>query len=277
MRVVHMIAKEESWFSSKLMQASLLSVISVVDKVILVDNGCSVDCREMYTQALVSGQNEHGTLWTVSDCFGEKDFSKLRNRCFEQSEAGDLILKLDADDVHYADGVNDIFKKMETEPNVGCVFGNFVHHRRDPWLQDKTGTHLKDIFFRQTPEMRWEKGVHEGVVGILGDKKISSYLYHHFGYTKSRQELLAHWINYDILEFGEVRRYNLKSFKDLDPGEDLHGQFKVEENKKYEGSYPKEVSWMFDGTMEQQGLRWTERGLEGSDFNPLKEHINEEA
>lgn len=275
MRVAHMIAKEESWFSSKLMESAIRSAAPALEKIVLVDNGCSPECKEMYMRALAECKDKHGTDWVVNEFPQERDFSKLRNRCFEASEPGDLILKLDADDGHYADGLDEVFRFMESNINVGCAYGHFIHHRRDPWLQDKTGHHLKDIFFRQTPHMKWEKGVHEGVVGILGDKVNSTYLYHHFGYTKPRSELLAHWINYDILEFGEVKRYNLTSFRELDPNEDLHGQFKVEENKPYEGKYPLEFNWMFDGTMESHGLRWTERGLEGSEFNPLKDYINE--
>lgn len=269
MRVAHMIAKEESWYSSKLMESAIKSALPAIDKLVLIDNGCSPQCVEMYKPLLDDVEN------VVVMAPMEKDFSKLRNMCFEYSEPGDLILKLDADDGHYAGGLMDVFDFMEENIHVGCVFGSFIHHRREPGLQDKTGQHLKDIFFRQSPEMKWEKGVHEGVTGILGDKVNSSYVYHHFGYTKPREELLAHWINYDILEFGEVKRYNLNSFKELDPNEDLHGQFKEEENIPYEGKYPAEFAWMFDGTLERHGLRWTERGLEGSDFNPLKEYINE--
>ena len=273
MRVAHMIAKEESWYSSMLMASAIRSVIPAIDKLVLIDNGCSDTCIKICFSVL----NElelAGKQLDVKIHREEKDFSKLRNMCLERSEPGDLILKLDADDGHYAEGISNVFNHMESNSDIGCVLAQFIHHRRDPSLQDKSGTHLKDIFFRQTPDMKWEKGVHEGITGIIGSKVNSTYLYHHFGYTKPREELLAHWINYDILEFGEVRRYNLKSFEDLDPNEDLHGQFKVEENKPYNGEYPPEFKWMFDGTMDERKLRWTERGLEGSEFNPLKEYIN---
>lgn len=270
MRVAHMIAKEESWFSSMLMMSAIKSVLPAIDKLILIDNGCSKMCVDMYSGVFNSSS---GVKIIVQQAPGERDFSKLRNMCMAESSPGDLILKLDADDVHYASKLKQVFDYMDQHSEIAQVLGLFYHHRRDPWLYQCQ--HRKDIFFRQGEGTHWEKSVHEMMVGLHGARIDCDYAYHHFGYCKSRSELLYHWINYDILEFGEVKRYDISSVEAVDPNKDLHGQFAVKENQKYQGKFPPEVDWMFDGTMQKQGLHWDETGLVGGEFDPLLEFINE--
>lgn len=272
MRVVHFIVKEESWFSSMLMASSIRSVIPVIDKFVLIDNGCSEDACSMYLKELDEAKSNGVEI--VIDKVKGRNFSKLRNKALSHSKPGDLILKLDADDVHYQKGLDEVFSYMESDENVGIVLAEFYHHRRDP-SQYQT-LHLKDIFYKQTDKMKWVKPVHESLEGSSGEKVHSDYKYHHFGYCKSRYELLSHWINYDILEFGEIKRYDMSSIETLDPDKNLHGQFDPESNIQYDGEFPPEVSWMFDGTLENHGLEWTSTGLEGEEFNHLEKYFNVE-
>lgn len=271
MRVAHMIAKEESWFSSMLMASSIRSVMGAVEKLVLVDNGCSDTCIQICSSVFDEFKLAGKKLVFV-DAVGEKDFSKLRNLCIFESKPGDLILKLDADDVHYAEGVSKVFDFMDLDKRVALVFGQFYHHRRDPYQYQCL--HKKDIFFRQYADTRWEKPVHESMEGLHGERVERDYKYHHFGYCKSRSELLAHWINYDVLELGEVKRYDMSSVEAVDPKKNLHGQFDPKENQKYEGEFPPQVGWMFDGSMQKRGMTWDETGLVGSEFDPLAEMIN---
>jgi glycosyltransferase involved in cell wall biosynthesis len=268
-----MIAKEESWFSAMLMASSLRSVAPAVDKIILIDNGCSDLCVDIYKQALRDASNQHGVSVDTSIEPTERDFSKLRNMCIDAGQTGDIFIKLDADDVHIASGVKQVFDFMEQKPELAIVFGQFYHHRRDPWQYQSL--HKKDIFFRQYADTRWGKAVHESLAGLHGEAIECDYKYHHFGYCKSRSELLSHWINYDILEFGKVERYDTSTVESVDPKKDMHGQFKTEENQKYDGKFPVEVDWMFDGTLEKRGMKWDETGLVGSEFDPLKAFIEE--
>lgn len=272
MRCAHMIAKEESWFSSRLMLSSLQSALPAIDHLVLVDNGCSDICKNMFLTYLKSECDLRKELSVNIVTAPEiRNFDQLRNICFAYTKPGDLILKLDADDVHYAKGIKECFDILEKDSSVGVVHAKFLHHRRDP--KQHGGVHLKDIFFRQGQQTRWQSGVHEGLVGVDGDKKIVDYLYHHFGYCKPRSELLAHWINYDIIEHGKITAYDVSEYDKVDPNKDMHGQFKPEHNVKYAGPWPKEVGWFFDGTLEANGLKWTETGLEGSPFDPLKLYI----
>jgi hypothetical protein len=204
----------------------------------------------------------------------ERDFSKLRNLCIDAGQSGDVFIKLDADDVHYAEGVKLVFDFMESSDDVSTCIGQFYHHRRDPWQYQSL--HRKDIFFKQNADTRWEKPVHESLEGLQGQRLEVDYSYHHFGYCKSRSELMYHWINYDILEFGKVERYDTSSVEAVDPDKDMHGQFAPDANQKYEGEFPEEVNWMFDGTLEKRGMKWDETGLVGSEFDPLGDYIDEQ-
>jgi glycosyltransferase involved in cell wall biosynthesis len=272
-RVAHMIAREESWFSAMLMASSLRSVAPAVDKIILIDNGCSDLCVEIYEQALREIHKDHGVDTDTHVDPDERNFSNLRNMCIDAGQTGDIFIKLDADDVHYAKGVKEVFDYMDQNPHFSMVIAQFYHHRRDPWQYQSL--HRKDIFFRQHEDTRWEKSVHESLEGLPGKYIECDYKYHHFGYCKSRSELLSHWINYDVLEFGKVERYDMSSVETVDPNKDMHGQFKTEENQKYNDKFPAEVDWMFDGTLEQRGMKWDETGLVGSEFDPLKTIIEE--
>jgi hypothetical protein len=255
------------------MAACLEAAIPALDHIVLIDNGCSDMCKKMYNELFDSVLNNaiHNFSVRVVAAPEIKKFDELRNLCFKYTNVGDLILKLDADDVHYAKGLNECFQAMEKDESIGVVFAKFLHHRRDPFQHG--GVHVKDIFFRQGKETKWQSGVHEGLTGLTGPALRTDYLYHHFGYCKSRSELLAHWINYDILEHGKITAYDVSGYEKVDPNKDLHGQFDPKHNVKYTGPWPKEVNWFFDNTLLDHGVRWTPTGLEGGDFDPLRAYI----
>lgn len=113
------------------------------------------------------------------------DFSAARNACLRlhaQHDAGDWIAFVDADEVHDASAVARIAANLHALPSEYDFVDGYTWHFFQSF-DYYTSIERRMTFFRFVPGARWERPVHERLVGIGGKRLALPYVYAHYGHT----------------------------------------------------------------------------------------------
>uniref|UniRef100_E6Q2Q7 Glycosyltransferase 2-like domain-containing protein n=1 Tax=mine drainage metagenome TaxID=410659 RepID=E6Q2Q7_9ZZZZ len=155
-------------------------------------------------------------------------FDSARNICLKlhaEHDAGEWILLIDADEVHGPEIARIVGNLNKVPPKYNCIdaytwhfFGSF-----DWYLSIAR----RMMIVRYTPNLYWERPVHEQLRGILGARLALPYIYAHYGHTldaRRHAEKHLHYrdlgagddtIDADVLEHFEVERYYATYFPQL--------------------------------------------------------------
>ena len=151
-------------------------------------------------------------------------FAGARNLCLDYIKSLDnpeaaWILKLDADEVHtpaLTPILRELLPQLPPElKNLDAYWLLFVQsfehfarlERRHNWI------------FRFNPDLKWEGGVHEKILGISGETLALPYVFFHYGYVGKTSEILAKWQLYQRLgdpNFSGLDKVDDKTIVDKD-------------------------------------------------------------
>lgn len=159
--------------------ATLASLEGVVDRVLVNDNSGdpdSVNARVL--AASVFARNER--LFIDDAPF--VSFADARNRVLalhRAHNAGAWAAFIDADEVHRPIAAR-IARNLDALPaNVAMVDGYTRHYVQSfNWY---TTIERRLSFFRVTPQLHWERPVHEKLEGVAGNTLVLPYVYDHYG------------------------------------------------------------------------------------------------
>ena len=267
--VAHFLVKEETWYLGMLLQSALKSVWNAVDAVLILDDGCAGVAKGMLDDLLGNWKGTAGVR-VCRGYDGEDSFAGKHNFLINETDELDWALWLDADEVHHPEVLRlvcDVVRAGKYS-HATRIRGYYHHFMRDP-------NHFRDVLFRNHLFFKifkgahWEGAVHERLLGPYGQPVDNAYMYAHYGYTKPREQVLAQWIRYDELAGQMV--YDLSGKPELpklDADKNLHGQFGDEGLGVFSGDHPEHVAWIFDGTLEAQGIKWTPEGQQGAMNDP---------
>ena len=161
-----MIVKNEE----KTLKECLQRIFPFVDEVIIVDTGSSDNTCEIAKQfdAKVFKHQFRG------------DFSEVRNISLEQA-SGEWILVLDADEWVDENDVEKLRYLTENNDHLAYLIWRYEYYPNGGW---SSSTLIR--FFRNMPEIRFHKTVHETVSKSLLKQKakigLSNIHLHHYGY-----------------------------------------------------------------------------------------------
>lgn len=204
--------------------ALLLSLEGTAQSLIVNDNAPEPSPHNAVLQA--SSFAKRGAL--VLDRSPFTSFDAARNICLQlhaEHEAGDWVAFVDADEVHGTQ-VARIASHLHTLPAAfGAVdaytwhfFGSF------DWY---TSIERRMMFFRFSPDVHWERPVHEQLRGMNGTRIALPYVYAHYGHTLEPRRHAEKDIHYrslgadnetvkdDALDRIDVERYYAQYFPRL--------------------------------------------------------------
>lgn len=116
------------------------------------------------------------------------DFASARNVCVDlhrKHDAGQWVASVDADDVHGAEVVRIAANLREVPDEIDFVDGYIRHFFQSFDWYMSVDRHRS--FFRFRPQMRWERSVHEQLVGLTGKRIALPYVYAHYGWVAPAQ------------------------------------------------------------------------------------------
>lgn len=160
--------------------AMLASLENVADRLIVNDNAAGAS---PHTKALEESDfGRDGRI--VVDRSPFSGFADARNICLRlhaQHAAGEWVTFIDADEVHGPQAARVAAHLSELPLAVGYVDGYTWHFFQSfDWY---TSIERRMMFFRFTPQARWEGSVHERLTGIDGARIALPYVYAHYGHT----------------------------------------------------------------------------------------------
>ena len=166
--------------SEPFLGALLLSLEGSVQSIIVNDNSPDPSPHSDILQA--SSFARRGAM--VVDRTPFTTFADARNICLRihaETSAGEWAAFVDADEVHGA-YVRRIASRLRSLPStVGAVdaytwhfFGSF------DWY---TSIERRMMFFRFSPNLYWERPVHEQLRGLRGERLVLPYVYAHYGHV----------------------------------------------------------------------------------------------
>ncbi|MBC7339370.1 MAG: glycosyltransferase family 2 protein [Firmicutes bacterium] len=171
---------------------SIRSIYNVVDEIVVVDNG-STDRTLEVARSFAKVRIYH------SDA---RDFSALRNLALSHCR-GDWVMVMCADEVFYRD-VEEVVPRLVRDPEVDAYTCRYYHLMRSYYYMQNCCDHderYRRIFlFRRRPGVRYERPVHQVLVGIGPHVRDSGLYYVHYGYTKDPVLILERWKLYAELE-----------------------------------------------------------------------------
>lgn len=204
---VHILAKETTEFGRRLFKACLEDLLEAgyAHEIIVVDNGCSGDVRDMAKGMLNTVFDEKGVgwAWTIDE---SKDFAALRNRALKVTSKDCTHFHwIDTDECYPADTLQKL-KDMCQDMSFSAIMSYFTHFMIDPtqWQQTENKINLYKI----VPGLRWELPVHEHLVGY--DKERVGWAnveYHHYGYIRPQWVQALKWLRYDVWHKGHANHY----------------------------------------------------------------------
>lgn len=121
-----------------------------------------------------------------------KDYSTARNNTFAMLPAEtEWIMRLDADEVHFAKDLQIITR--EIIPNLDDSIGMLDAYWLCFFHSFKYVTKLErrhDLFIRYHKGMKWERSIHEQLIGRQGKRLAAPYIFHHYATIKDPEEFL---------------------------------------------------------------------------------------
>lgn len=134
---------------------------------------------------------------------GHFSFAEARNTALGMTNSDDMVLILDADDVHYP-----IWEKIVREAVEGgadSITAHFYHlmvyKNLFQYVQPR------EIVYKNYEGTEWGRGVHEQLINQKRWPIVSDYHYMHYGYVKPQREVFNRWKFYSDLE-GDYHHYD---------------------------------------------------------------------
>ncbi len=160
--------------------AMLASLEGAVTRLIVNDNASAVSPHRRMLQESSFGRD--GRI--IADRSPFSTFAEARNICLRlhaQNDAGEWVAFIDADEVHGPQVARIAAHLHELPPRVGYVDAYTWHFFQSfDWY---TSIERRMMFFRFTPQARWEGSVHERLLGVEGERLALPYVYAHYGHT----------------------------------------------------------------------------------------------
>jgi len=214
---VHICAKETTPLGKLFFQCCLqaLQDSNWPDEIIIVDDGCSKPVVELYMWFAELFRNR-GVPVTTASAGGIKTYAGLRNKALELTDRFCTVMHwIDTDEVYFPDQLNALKRDLEHVPDFRQAYTYFYHFINNPLQWQFKAT--KDNIFRFSPTLKWEKGVHEKMTGLVGTAAVQTNVqYLHFGYIRPQWQTCLKWLHYDMIEHGNVDRYKDERFEDAD-------------------------------------------------------------
>ena len=160
--------------------ALLRSLEGVAETLIVNDNAAGPSAHErVFAESAFAAR---GALAVDRTPFS--GFADARNVCLRlhrERDAGEWIAFIDADEVH-GELARTIVTHLESVPkDIGALDAYTWHFFASfDWY---TSIERRLMLFRFTPEVRWEGGVHERLVGLPEGRMVLPYVYGHYGHT----------------------------------------------------------------------------------------------
>ncbi|MBQ7501416.1 hypothetical protein IJT93_01690 [bacterium] len=207
------------------------SIAEAVDFAAVDFNGDNEDNR----RALVNSRLYKEGLMRIEES-RFTDYASARNRTLAMlPENTGWIFRVDADEVHYPDLLKIVTRQLlpNLKEDVGmldaywlCFFHSFYHTRK---LERR-----HDLFIRHHKGMRWEKAVHEQLLGRQGKRVAAPYIFHHYALVKTLEDVMDKEVKYkELVKLNpDVKPYSLNT----DIGSWLADH--AGELFKYSGNYP---------------------------------------
>jgi hypothetical protein len=161
--------------------ALLASLEGVVDRLLVNDN--SGDPGGANARALAASTFARaGTL--IIDTAPFMNFADARNRVLalhRAHNAGAWAAFVDADEVHRP-LARTIAQRLAALPEAIASVDGYTRHYIQS-LDSYMSIERRMSFFRVTPELRWERPVHEKLEGMTGTTLVLPYVYDHYGWV----------------------------------------------------------------------------------------------
>ena len=186
-----------------------------------------------------------------------KDYSTARNNTFNMLPLEtEWIMRLDADEVHFPQDLQILTKEIipYLDDSIGmldaywlCFFHSFKYVTK---LERR-----HDLFIRYHKGMKWERSIHEQLIGRQGKRLAAPYIFHHYATIKDPEEFLQKVNAY--IEF-TAQENSLNKMLAKDPmlelmkenggtRETMRARFLQEQDKTflYNGQYPEvNIDWL---------------------------------
>lgn len=178
--------------------AALESICDAVDLVVMNDNSQD-PASPNAAVARASRLGRDGKIHILPSAF--EGFAAARNRCLDYIRALNpgpcWVLKQDADEVHTS-ALAVVTRQLlpALPPRYAIVDGYFYQFMQGfDYFISMDRRH--DLFFRFAPEVRWEGDIHERMIGLSGKRLATPYVFFHYGYAVSQDDVLDKWRLYD--------------------------------------------------------------------------------
>lgn len=142
----------------------------------------------------------YASLDTAED--GHFSFAEARNKCLELTDANDLVLVVDSDDVHYP-ALEDLVRAHKgTHDSMTMYFYHLMVYKNIyQYVQPR------EIVYTNYEGTHWVDGVHEKLRNEKCAPVQILYHYMHYGYVKPQAEVFKRWKFYSDLE-GDYEHYD---------------------------------------------------------------------
>lgn len=191
------------------LRASLESIYDAVDMAVINDNSgqCS---NENLNRVKETRLFKEGRIKIIKSTFS--GFADARNTCIDYINEENLpdcwMLKLDTDEVH-TPALKVLTRNIlpALKSDTRAVDGYYYQFMQSfNYIYSIERRH--HLLVRYRPGIYWEGKVHEKLVGIDGRTLVTPYVFYHYGYNFSKEDVLEKWKLY--------ARWGDKSFPELD-------------------------------------------------------------
>lgn len=259
---VHIIAKETTNFGLRMFRAALVSLKNYPDELIIVDDGCSEDVKNMIKSVTSSGYGEV-KLINAQEVKGNENFTSLRQVALTNCNPKTTFWHwIDTDEIYYPEELRTLKASLHNNENAGAYVTTLWHFMRDPFNYQYQ--EIKRNIYRYDPNTKWNKTVHEHVINPYSDTNIpTQFSYLHLGYCRTQIETMVKWLRYALLEHGNCdvyRRENVdgKIIPYLRDWRTPNGIIDDRPVKKFENHYPESIVPIFQEYMDLKCVNWEE-------------------
>lgn len=186
-------SRPEPFFSS-----CLASIEEAVDFLVLNDNSGDPDNPNLIAFRNSKLYRESKTTLIQSDLKKLSGFDEARNLCLQETgrrfpDQDVWILYVDSDEVHtpkLRDLTRGLIPKLSLKFGVvDGYFYQFIQSFDYYYTMDRR----HNMLVRYRPEIHWKGGVHEKICGISGNRVPTGYLFFHYGYLFTPENVLNRW------------------------------------------------------------------------------------